>query len=733
MAITAQQKAQVDAFIASQKQGQPNTQSGLSPEKKAQVDALIAQQKTQPVEPEKSGLEKFSNTISAPFRAVSDAFFKPTVDTLSKPVGEVVASVNELQGKQAPAWTENHRLASPEIRAFQQHGISGDAAAMSNRLKQQGAEGAGFGDVLNVASLAPGGGAVAKGVETIANAEKVASGVSKFLPSLAKTVKEVAPAAAGWGAAYGAAGNIDAGKQGKGILGDTLKGAGAGLATGVGLGLAGHGAGAAFNKAESLFNPVKKSEAAVAANLKLLNQLEGNYVSLGKLADKSKRFDIDAKKMLANTDYLLNSVDREGTIHTGKGVRELESFIEPQNKVIRDNLEREGKLISINELERIMVDGVNASKITGEAKTQALNKVRSEINGLRLDADQQGNIPLTLVHDAKVFKGRHINYLDPNVAEADKLITRMLKETIENTTNSVEVKALNKELQSHYSVLELLKKLDKKKVKGGRLGKYFAQTAGAIAGAHVGGPVGSVIGAEIGGRLQGKMLQRNFSKSVGKAPRSSQMMQDAIKLSKTPKTPLLRIGHSIKPETPDTTRMLSQKEAQDGLKERGWQNVDQSSNRQMNQTAASTQPKANINDILAQLNTKEDLDQEIANRIEDFRQEAGLMADREGAGVTRRNVEDAAGNFQFQVNNFSLNKAKGAMKSQANNYKKEGMRLLYENDPDFRALVDKRDELFGQRIEAVTEAEELKAMFDEVSDEIKIAKYAEPYGKSQQK
>ena len=66
------------------------------------------------------------------------------------------------------------------------------------------------------------------------------------------------------------------------------------------------------------------------------------------------------------------------------------------------------------------------------------------------------------------------------------------KRIIEETSDEP-IEAINKELQKDYKVLELLDVLDGKKVKGGKLGKYFAQIGGNIVGGaagSVGGPVG---------------------------------------------------------------------------------------------------------------------------------------------------------------------------------------------------------------------------------------------------
>lgn len=727
---------------------QAPTGSTMTPERRAQIDAMLAgsKQSAAPQQPSPDGFKKFANTISAPFRAVSDAVFKPVVETMAKPFGEFAAGISGLQGKQAPAWTNDNRLTGPTQLAVGKHGISQEAAKEAEMLKAQGYKGAGFTDVLNVASIAPSG-AFVKGAGTLARATETSAktiGLAPKFVQFGKTVSDVAPAAVGWGGAYGAAQNLDSGKQGQGILGDTLKGAGVGLATGVGLAGAGSLIGSGLQKGSQVLNKDLRTQAIANKNYNALSELENSNAVLRKLVEGYNKKGIDVKRKLADTDFLVGSVDESGTIRTlgdDGALSKLEDFIRPQEDVISNNLKREGKTTSLQQLQREMLANIKNSDIRGADEVAAIRKVSAEIEGLKLRADAEGNIPLWVVHDAKRYKYKNLDYSNPASKNTDKAIARTLKEAVENNTDSIDVKRTNDELAEYYAMLSFLEKLDGKKVKGGRLGKYFAQIIGGAAGTHIGGPVGTLVGAEIGGRLQGKMMRRTFNKASGKEMKVSDAMTRAVNLGKSPKTPPgiipenRRIGYSIKPPQPDATRILSQEEARAQLKERGWQNVGQSSEsllstpgkQKTTQSAAKMEAKRPISEILSQLSTKSELDAEIANRIENFRQEAGLLADREGAGVNHRNVEDAAGNFQFQAKDFSLNKAKGSMKRQANSAKLEAGRLLYENDPDFRAIVDKKDELFAHRVEMAKDDAEFLSLINEVNDEIKAVKYVVAY------
>lgn len=120
------------------------------------------------------------------------------------------------------------------------------------------------------------------------------------------------------------------------------------------------------------------------------------------------------------------------------------------------------------------------------------------------------------------------------------------------------------------------------------------------------------------------------------------------------------------------------------------------------------------------LETSADYTNEIDRRVEKFRKEAGLVATREGAGVriyTPDNGLDTANVESFSK--FSLNRAKGSMKAQAESAKKYAKTLLYENDPEFRSLVDFRDALLAEEAAKANTVAEIDAVLEKVDEEIK--------------
>jgi len=258
------------------------------------------------------------------------------------------------------------------------------------------------------------------------------------------------------------------------------------------------------------------------------NKALRNYV------EKQNLRGIDVKENIINTDLLQGAVDKEGVIRTkgeGGAVSQYKEFLAPQEKVISQTLDREGAKLSLPEVERQLTESIMDSSLEGKALTKALADVKSEIEGYKLRADKDGNVPVSLINDAKISKYSGINYLS-DTAQIDKIIAKSLKEMVEKNTKSADVKALNAELAKHYATIDFLERLDGIRVKGGRLGKYFAKTIGGIAGSSL-GPVGAIIGAEIAGALQGKGLSKTFGKGVGTTLDQSPLMKSILKKSQS--------------------------------------------------------------------------------------------------------------------------------------------------------------------------------------------------------
>lgn len=117
-----------------------------------------------------------------------------------------------------------------------------------------------------------------------------------------------------------------------------------------------------------------------------------------------------------------------------------------------------------------------------------------------------------------------------------------------------------------------------------------------------------------------------------------------------------------------------------------------------------------------------DLQEDIDKRIEAFREEAGLKAEREGAGVRLRPILDATGQVQWVKREFKKERAKADMARQARAMKKYAKEALYETDEAFRALQDEFDRKMSDEVQ-----QDIAKLQEKLTDEI-----AEAWGESKE-
>lgn len=332
---------------------------------------------------------------------------------------------------------------------------------------------------------------------------------------------------AGIGALYDVGGQAASGEKYNPV--QTLKAAALGGAVDVG---ASQVLPAAITGAKNRYSAEARTARAVASREKELAKFD-RYQSVKKITEDARGKGNDPVKMLSKTDVLAGAVDDTGNLKTlgegGAHEQYTNKYLKPAEGVVRKNLEIEGNKISLAEVKKKMLNDIKNSSLEGEALTTALGKVEREIEGLASRADADGMIDVVKLHDAKVNKYDTIDYLNPASKKADKTIARTYKELVESNTKSVNVKKINSDLQKHYEVLNLLEKLDNKKVEGGKLGKYIAQGVGAVAGSTLPlGPFGPLLGAEVGARVKGAMMASKFSSKASQIIEQSPEMIQAL-------------------------------------------------------------------------------------------------------------------------------------------------------------------------------------------------------------
>ena len=281
-----------------------------------------------------------------------------------------------------------------------------------------------------------------------------------------------------------------------------------------------------------------------------LNKIDNQYAQLRKASGYSKDNGIESRRRVASTDVLADAVDETGTIRTQGKNGPIEQYkaltLENGENVVKNNLERLGEKVSLKEVQTRLENSVKNSGLEGADLQIALDKIPKEISGLSLKADANGDIPLSVLQDAKISTTKQINYqTPPEVNTYRKSIASAYRDTIEKNS-SLNVREVNEELSKYLSDIAFLERLDGKKVSGGKLGKYFAQISGNIiggaTGGAVGGPVGSalgtVIGGEVAGRIKGKLLSKSLGGNANLPTEQSSVIRNAIKQSKLPRLAL---------------------------------------------------------------------------------------------------------------------------------------------------------------------------------------------------
>lgn len=279
-----------------------------------------------------------------------------------------------------------------------------------------------------------------------------------------------------------------------------------------------------------------EAQGIVSKRASALQQIESGNGPVRKVSNYATSNGVDVKSLVSNTDLLHDSVDENGAInttHKGGAIDQFNQFMDKYERAISDGLVREGRSIPMADVENAMMDQVNSSHIVGGSKTRLVNMVRQEIEGLRLDADSNGNIPLAKLQDAKISTTNGIDYTNPESKINAKMVAGTYKTLIEDNS-SLPVKAVNGELARYYTIEDYLEALDGKRVKGGKLGTYFAQTVGGIAGSHF-GPLGTIIGAELAGRIKGSILANTFGDEIGRGMQSSDLMNSQVQQNSFPR------------------------------------------------------------------------------------------------------------------------------------------------------------------------------------------------------
>jgi len=286
-------------------------------------------------------------------------------------------------------------------------------------------------------------------------------------------------------------------------------------------------------------------EKVIQARADEIANIQNGYAKLRKGMDYSKDATASSRNRIATTDVLVNAVDDNGLLRTKQPGGAVEQYkahtIDGAEGVVRADLAREGKAIPLNTVRNQLRADIMDSGLEGAALTRALGNIDTEMEGLKLRADDNGRVPLEVLQDAKISTTNGIDYnTEANVKRTQKAIARGYKTLIEDHSN-LPIGEVNAELAKYLQDVKLLESLDGSRVKGGRLGKYFGQISGNIiggaAGNALGGPIGGALGTVAGGELAGVLQRLGFQSKFGEpmdltAP-ANPVLQDAVSRSQS--------------------------------------------------------------------------------------------------------------------------------------------------------------------------------------------------------
>lgn len=289
----------------------------------------------------------------------------------------------------------------------------------------------------------------------------------------------------------------------------------------------------------AVFKPAEKKIADIVTKReKELFNIENNYSLLRKNMNFSKDANAASRRRIASTDILANAVDDTGTIRTTNPGGPVEQYrdqvLHGSEAIVRKSLEREGAYTTLDKIRAKIEKVIGDSRLTMDEKETAFSGIDKILAGFQRQYPD-GNIPLVAIQDEKVNAGAlAYKNLDPAVKTRLKDMTRAYKEILEESSN-LNVKEMNDELSKYLKDISLLESLDGRKVKGGKLGKYFAQISGNLIGGATGSAIGgvpgaaigTVIGGELASRIKGTALSRTLAGETGQVGVKSPVLKEA--------------------------------------------------------------------------------------------------------------------------------------------------------------------------------------------------------------
>ncbi len=249
--------------------------------------------------------------------------------------------------------------------------------------------------------------------------------------------------------------------------------------------------------------------------------------------------DVEASRArIAESNVLDGAVDTDGVIRTKTPGGVIDQYkaqtIDGLEDIVRKGLKESKETIPVTMVRQALVREIGKSGLEGADLVTALKKIDKELDGLNVRIKGSSIVDLSYLHDNKIATTKNINYMTPpEKSTYRKAVARAYKTLVEENSQKVDVKAINKELSTYYDDIKRLERLDGARAEGGRLGKYTASMAGTLiggaagsAGGGIGAAVGGIVGGEAAAALKGLGMARTF-KGGGKGIPKSAVLEKA--------------------------------------------------------------------------------------------------------------------------------------------------------------------------------------------------------------
>lgn len=232
-----------------------------------------------------------------------------------------------------------------------------------------------------------------------------------------------------------------------------------------------------------------------------------------KVLNKSYAGGKDPAGFLAKNGYVVDV--QNGTVNSQPVIQKLREDSQPYNQIMKDILKAKDRVLPTSE--RIALDDLGTQVKQMSVTTR--NKASGNLPQILADIDEKitnlkstygDTIGLENLQDIKQASWEGSKAFNPNkpfAKDMEYAFGKASQKLIEDKVPEAAIHNLNSLTGDYADAAFNLSKVDGNKVKGGRLGRYFARTLGGLVGSGV-GPIGTLAGAGAGDYIA-EMMQNN--------------------------------------------------------------------------------------------------------------------------------------------------------------------------------------------------------------------------------